>query len=162
MTVYSILLSSPSRRGWNLMVLPSLSICALVRFLTSCTLFHCTEYDSVLGGGRRRYFILFSVEGTTKCSNERIIVILKRKESFKGLIEEGRWLSVLKEWNDGRAPSEVRQQKEKSYHRLQWMIDVHLKTVIMGLCKYADRGRKRIVHDLFRRQQFKGTSPYVW
>lgn len=43
------------------------------------------------------YFILFSLEGTTKCSNERIIISLKRKESFKELIEEGKWLSGLEE-----------------------------------------------------------------
>lgn len=42
-------------------------------------------------------FILFSLEGTTKCSNERIIISLKRKESFKELIEEGKWLSGLEE-----------------------------------------------------------------
>lgn len=79
------------------MVLPSLSICALARFLTTCTLFHCTECNSVIGGVGGFYFILFSLEGTTKCSNERIITSLKRKESFKGLIEEGKWLSGLKE-----------------------------------------------------------------
>lgn len=35
------------------------------------------------------------------------------------------------------------------------MTDVHLKTVVVGLHKYADRRRKKRVHSLFRRQQFK-------
>lgn len=74
------------------MVLPSLSVCALARFLTGCS-----EHSSVILGGKRFISFLFSLESTTKCTNERIIISLKRKESFKGLIEEGKCLSGLKE-----------------------------------------------------------------
>lgn len=48
-------------------------------------------------GGKEVYFVLFSLESTRKYTNERIIISLKRKESFKGLIEEGKCLSGLKE-----------------------------------------------------------------